>query len=71
MVFLEGSTRYCARFGFAPGAQQGFRTPSLRIPDAAFQAVALPAHEPWMTGTPVCSQTFWDQDAVGLRDPGA
>jgi len=68
VVFLEGSPGYYVPFGFAAGAEQGFRKPSLRIPDPAFQAIRLPAHEPWMTGTLVYSQTFWQHDAVGLRD---
>jgi putative acetyltransferase len=68
VVFLEGDPRYYSRAGFAPGAEQGFRKPSLRIPDAGFQAITLAAHEPWMTGTLVYSATFWDHDCVGLRD---
>jgi putative acetyltransferase len=71
LVFLEGDPGYYVRFGFAPGGDQGFRKPSLRIPDAAFQAVRLPAYEPWMTGTLVYSEPFWQHDAVGLRDPNA
>jgi putative acetyltransferase len=67
VVFLEGSPAYYSRFGFGPGAEQGFRKPSLRIPDAAFQAVRLPAYQPWMTGTLVYSEPFWRHDAVGLR----
>jgi putative acetyltransferase len=71
VMFLEGSPTYYPRFGFAPGAELGFRKPSLRIPDAAFQALRLEAWEPWMTGTLVYAHEFWDADAVGLRDPGA
>ena len=71
LVFLEGSPDYYRRFGFTAGAELGFRKPSLRIPDAAFQALRMPAHERWMTGTLVYSATFWDHDAVGLRDPKA
>ncbi|MGV9771480.1 GNAT family N-acetyltransferase [Streptosporangium sp. NPDC003464] len=71
VVFLEGSPAYYARFGFGPGAGLGFRRPSLRIPEVAFQAVRLPAYEPWMTGTMVYPDTFWRHDAVGLRDPDA
>jgi putative acetyltransferase len=51
VVFLEGPPDYYARFGFAAGGESGLRKPSLRIPDAAFQAIRLPAYEPWMTGT--------------------
>jgi putative acetyltransferase len=68
VVFVEGPPQYYARFGFEVGAGQNFRKPSLRIPDAAFQALRLPSHEPWMTGTLVYSDTFWRHDAVGLRD---
>jgi putative acetyltransferase len=73
VVFLEGDPRYYSRLGFTPGAGLGFRKPSLRIPDAAFQAVRLSAYEPWMTGTLAYSATFWDHDCVGLREspPGA
>jgi len=71
VVFLEGDPGYYSRLGFSAGAEQGFRKPSLRIPDAAFQALRLSDHEPWMTGTLVCSETFWRHDAVGLRDADA
>ena len=71
MVFLEGDPGYYSRFGFAPGCDQGFRKPSLRIPDGAFQAIKLPEYEPWMTGTLVYAEPFWRHDSVGLRDPGA
>ena len=71
LVFLEGDPRYYSRFGFTPGDALGFRKPSLRIPDDAFQVLRLPEHEPWMTGTLVYAEPFWRHDAVGLRDPGA
>lgn len=71
VVFLEGSPAYYSRLGFTAATSMGFRAPSLRIPDAAFQARTLPAYEPWMTGTLVYPSVFWDHDAVGLRDAGA
>ncbi|QOV44791.1 GNAT family N-acetyltransferase [Streptomyces chromofuscus] len=71
LVFLEGDPGYYSRFGFAAGGDLGFRKPSLRIPDGAFQAIRLPAYEPWMTGTLVYAEPFWRHDAVGLRDPDA
>jgi putative acetyltransferase len=71
VVFLEGDPDYYARFGFAPGGGQGFRKPSLRIPDRAFQAIKLQAYEPWMTGTLVYAEPFWRHDLVGLRDLSA
>ena len=69
MVFLEGAPRYYRRFGFVAGAELGFRKPSLRIPDEAFQVRVLDAYEPWMTGTLVYAQIWWDLDFVGLRPP--
>ena len=68
VVFLEGPPDYYARLGFSAGAEQGFRKPSLRIPDAAFQAIQLAAWAPCMTGTLVYAEPFWRHDAVGLRD---
>lgn len=68
LVFLEGDPRFYSRLGFSPAVEHGFRKPSLRIPDAAFQVVTLSAYEPWMTGTFVYSNTFWDYDCVGLRE---
>ena len=68
LVFLEGSPAYYHRFGFEPGGPRGFRRPSLRIPEPAFQVFRLPSYEPWMTGTLVYSRVFWDLDCVGLRD---
>ena len=70
LVFLEGSPTYYARFGFRAAGPLGFRRPSLRIPEPAFQVVSLPGYEPWMTGTLVYSRAFWDLDCVGLRDDG-
>lgn len=67
LVFLEGSPSYYPRFGFVPGGPLGFRRPSLRIPDAAFQVLLTPHHEPWMTGTLVYPDVFWRMDCVGLR----
>jgi putative acetyltransferase len=68
VVFVEGPPHYYSRFGFEAAMQLNFRKPSLRIPDAAFQALRLPSYKPWMTGTLVYSDTFWRHDAVGLRD---
>lgn len=69
LVVLEGSPAYYGRLGFVAGGSLGLRRPSLRIPEAAFQAVAAPTYEPWMTGTVVYPEVFWAADAVGLRDP--
>jgi putative acetyltransferase len=66
-VFVEGDPGYYGRFGFAPAGPLGFRKPSLRIPDAAFQVITLAAYRPRMTGTLVHPEAFWAHDAVGLR----
>jgi putative acetyltransferase len=71
LVFLEGSPDYYGPRGFERASALDFRSPSLRIPDVAFQVARLPAYEPWMTGTLVYSDTFWALDCVGLRDPDA
>jgi putative acetyltransferase len=68
LVFLEGDPAYYSKSGFRAGGELGFRKPSLRIPDAAFQVYPMSAYEDWMTGTLVYSATFWDFDSVGLRD---
>ncbi|HVB00012.1 MAG TPA: N-acetyltransferase [Acidimicrobiales bacterium] len=68
VVFLEGLPTYYARFGFSSGAKLGFRRPSLRIPDASFQTIQLSTYEPWMRGTLVYADLFWEHDAVGLRE---
>lgn len=68
-LFLEGSPTYYARHGYVPGATLGFSRPSTRIPEPAFQAMVLPAYEPWMRGALVYCDPFWTCDAVGLRDP--
>ena len=67
MVFLEGSARYYARFGFQAARSRGFTAPSVRIPDQAFQVLTLPSYEPWMTGALVYAEQFWAYDCVGLR----
>ena len=68
-VFLEGSPAYYGARGFSRASEHGFLRPSDRIPDAAFQVVVLPGHEPWMTGRLVYCDPFWALDCVGLRDP--
>ncbi|HEX2705887.1 MAG TPA: N-acetyltransferase, partial [Candidatus Lustribacter sp.] len=70
-VFLEGDPAYYSRLGFRPGGELGFTRPSVRIPEAAFQVVVLPAHQEWMTGALVYADPFWSLDCVGLRDPSA
>lgn len=68
LVFLEGDPGYYSRLGFRAAGELRFRRPSLRIPEPAFQVMTLPSYEPWMGGTLVYAQAFWDADAVGRRD---
>jgi putative acetyltransferase len=70
-VFLEGDPGFYCRLGFVPAGTLGFRKPSLRIPDEAFQVITLPSHEPWMTGTLLYPEPFWRHDLVGVRDINA
>jgi putative acetyltransferase len=67
-VFLEGDPGYYGQLGFVAATPLGFHKPSLRIPDAAFQVMTLPAYESWMTGTVVYPDAFWRHDLVGVRD---
>lgn len=67
-VFLEGDPGYYAKLGWQPAGAHGFTAPSVRIPDAAFQVVLLPAWEPWMVGALVYNETFWAFNSVGRRD---
>ncbi|MFI5710575.1 GNAT family N-acetyltransferase [Kribbella sp. NPDC051620] len=71
LVWLEGDPGYYSRLGFEAGGGLGFRRPSLRIPEGAFQVFRLPEYERWMTGTLVYPDTFWRHDSVGLRSPDA
>lgn len=68
LVFLEGSPAYYGRRGFTGAVPLGFRAPSLRIPEPAFQVAVLPSYAPWMTGTLVYAAPFWETDCVGLRE---
>ncbi len=68
LLFLEGSPRYYGARGFARADALGLRSPSLRIPEPAFQVARLAAYQPWMTGTLVYAETFWALDCVGLRE---
>jgi putative acetyltransferase len=66
-VFLEGDPAYYARLGWRPASELGVTPPSVRIPEPACQAVALPRWQPWMRGELVYADTFWALDCVGLR----
>jgi putative acetyltransferase len=68
LVFLEGSPKYYGARGFENATAAGFRRPSLRIPESAFQVARLSACEPWMTGSFVYAETFWALDCVGRRE---
>jgi putative acetyltransferase len=66
-VFLEGDPGYYRRLGWERASARGFTSPSVRIPDAAFQVRCLPSWQAWMSGALVYNDTFWAMDCVGLR----
>lgn len=68
-LFLEGDPAYYGPRGFEAAGDAGFRPPSSRTPDRAFQVVTFEVHEEWMTGTLVYHDVWWEHGAVGLRDP--
>jgi putative acetyltransferase len=67
LLFLEGDPAYYAQHGFLAAGPLGFRRPSTRIPEPAFQVMPLATYEDWMTGTLVYCDVFWRLDCVGLR----
>lgn len=67
VVFLEGDPAFYGPRGWVPAGPLGFTRPSVRIPEAAFQAVVFDAREEWMTGALVYCDPFWRCDCVGLR----
>lgn len=68
-VFLEGSPDYYSRLGFVAGGDLGFRRPSPRVPEPAFQVRLLGALDSSVAGPLVYCEPFWSLDCVGLRDP--
>jgi putative acetyltransferase len=44
LVIVEGDPKYYSRFGFVAASELGLERPYERIPEAAFQAQALPAY---------------------------
>jgi putative acetyltransferase len=66
-VFLEGNPTYYARFGFESACSIGFRRPSLRTPEPAFQVFRLPTFDALLSGTLIYPDAFWRTDSVGLR----
>ena len=66
-VFLEGDPAYYRRLGFEAAGTYGFRRPSLRIPEPAFQVFRLPSFDATLSGTLVYPDAFWRTDSVGLR----
>jgi putative acetyltransferase len=44
LVIVEGDPRYYSRFGFVAGSELGLERPYDSIPEAAFQALRLPAY---------------------------
>lgn len=59
LVFLEGHDRYYGPRGFEKAMSLGFRRPSLRMPENAFQVARLPGFDRTMTGTFVYRDVHW------------
>ena len=68
LLFLEGDPAYYRGRGFEPAVPLGFRRPSTRIPEPAFQVMRLATYSPDLSGTLVYPDVFWRLDCVGLRD---
>jgi putative acetyltransferase len=58
---------YYSRLGFVAAGPLGFRPPSVRIPERAFQVWPTPAYHGGLSGALVYPDVFWRHDAVGLR----
>ena len=67
LVFLEGNPAFYLHAGFVAATELGFTSPSVRIPERAFQVFPLSSYEPWMKGALVYPDVFWENDSVGLR----
>lgn len=65
VVVLEGDPAIYAKLGFRPAGEFGIERPSELIPEAAFQAVALPAYRTGLRGRVEYPQYFFEIDAVG------
>ena len=65
LLFLEGHHKYYGERGFENAMELGFRRPSLRIPEKAFQVAKLSRYTPDMTGTLVYKDVHW-RHGVGL-----
>jgi putative acetyltransferase len=68
LVFVEGDPGYFSRLGFVAGRDLHVTSPSVRIPEPAFQVATLPGYDQaWMRGALVYPDVWWRHDAVGLR----
>lgn len=65
LLFLEGNHKYYGPRGFENAMALGFRRPSLKIPEKAFQVAKLSNYEKAMTGTFVYRDVHW-RHGVGL-----
>jgi putative acetyltransferase len=50
LVIVEGDPRYYSRFGFARASELGLEPPNEGVPEHAFQALRLPAHDEGVRG---------------------
>lgn len=67
LLILEGNPAFYGERGFETAKSLGIRSPSLRIPERALQAMRLPEWNEEITGTLVYRDLWWELDCVGLR----
>ena len=68
LVFLEGHPGYYGPRGFENAMSLGFRRPSLRMPEKAFQVARLSTFEETMTGTFVYRDVHWRHGIGSYRE---
>ena len=59
LLFLEGHNHYYGPRGFVKAMSLGFRRPSLRMPENAFQVALLSSFDETMTGAFVYRDVHW------------
>jgi putative acetyltransferase len=65
LVFVEGNPNFYRSRGFEKAMDLGFRRPSVRIPEGAFQVAKMSTYKSDMTGTFVYRDVHW-RHGVGL-----
>jgi len=69
LLFVEGNHKYFGPRGFENAMSLGFRRPSTRIPQLAFQVARLSGYNSAMTGSFVYKDVHW-RHGVGIYQGG-